>query len=66
MQGKAKTYKCGSLCKVECNPPAKGGPSLASVMPMKGNTGPAKGAKALPNRMPSPKSGGGGKTEQPQ
>ena len=64
---KQPVHKCGSLCKVESDTPAPGGPSLGSVMKQKGDqSGPSPQSKSLPNRMPSPRSGGGGKTEQPQ
>ncbi len=59
-------HKCDSLCGVEIGTTAPGGASLGNVMKEKGDTGPAQGAKALPNQLPSPAKGGGGSTEQPQ
>ena len=64
-------HRCGSLCKVECDPPAPGGPSLGSVMKEYGDQkGAMPGQKPLPEVMPMPyknaKGASGGRTEQPQ
>lgn len=62
---KQPVHKTDGKCSVECNPPAKGGPSLGSVMKQHGNTGARKGEKHHA-RMPMPRKGGGSSTEQPQ
>jgi hypothetical protein len=66
MKMKQPVHKTDGRCGVECNPAAPGGSSLGSVMKQHGDTGPAKGAKALPNKLKAPMKAGGGPTEQPQ
>lgn len=58
-------HKTDGRCMVEKNPPAKGGPSLGSVMPKRDRPGAPKGEKHV-EKMPIPMNAGGGRTEQPQ
>lgn len=63
MNMKQPAHKTDGSCRVECNPPAKGGPSLGSVMKQKGNTGAQPGEKHHA-RGKVPMKAGGGPTEQ--
>jgi hypothetical protein len=55
MKMKQPVHKTDGLCGVECNPPAKGGPSLGSVMKQHGsNTPPNRGAKYPPQKPKIP------------